>query len=88
MVDIEVCTKPKQKLRQPSAEWLPSTPSRMGVSGPSMAGKGLLIRNIIQNPNLYRDEEGGPVWDEIHYWAGSAKLDVNSEGSRDGPRIC
>ena len=53
MVDIEVYTKPKQKLRQPAAEWLPSTPFLMGASGPSMSGKGVLIQNIIMNPNLY-----------------------------------
>ena len=45
MVDIEVYSKPKQKTRQPAEEWLPSTPFLMGVSGPSMAGKGVLIQN-------------------------------------------
>ena len=44
-----------------------------------MAGKGVLIQNIIMNPNLYHDEKGDPVFDEIHYWTGSAKLDVNLE---------
>ena len=58
MVDIEVYTKKKDKLRQPAAEWRPSTPFLMGVSGPSMSGKGVLIQNIIMNPNLYHDEKG------------------------------
>ena len=57
MVDIEVYTN-NDKLRQPAAEWLPSTPFLMGVSGPSMSGKGVLIQNIIMNPNLYHDEKG------------------------------
>ena len=55
MVDIEVYSKPKHKLRHPSAEWLPSTPFLMGVSGPSMSGKGVLVQNIIMNPNLVVD---------------------------------
>ena len=79
MVDIEVYSKPKQKLRQPAADWLPSTPFLMGVSGPSMAGKGCLIQNITMNPALYHDEKGDPVFDEVHYWTGSAKLDTNLE---------
>ena len=79
MVEIEVYTKKKDKLRQPAAEWLPSTPFLMGVSGPSMSGKGVLIQNITMNPNLYHDEKGDPVFDEVHIWTGSAKLDVNLE---------
>jgi len=77
MVDIEVYTKKRDKTRQPAAEWLPSTPFLMGVSGPSMSGKGVLIQNIIMNPNLYHDQKGDSVFDEIHIWTGSAKLDVN-----------
>ena len=79
MVDIEVYSKTKQKLRQPAAEWLPSTPFLMGVSGPSMSGKGVLVQNNIMNPELYHGEKGDPVFDEVHYWTGSAKLDVNLE---------
>ena len=79
MVEIEVYSKKKDKLRQPAAEWLPSTPFLMSVSGPSMSGKGVYVQNIIMNPNLYHDEKGDPVFDEIHYWTGSAKLDVNLE---------
>ena len=51
----------------------------MGMPGPSLSGKGILIQNVILNPNLYHDEKGGPVFDEVHYWTGSAKLDVNLE---------
>ena len=76
MVDIEVYSEPKQKLRQPAQDWLPSTPFLMGVSGPSMSGKGVLVQNIIMNPNLYHDEKGDSVFDEIHIWTGSAKLGV------------
>ena len=79
MVELEVYSKKKQKARQPEAEWLPSTPFLMGVSGPSMSGKGVLIQNLIMNPALYHDEKGDPVFDEIHYWTGSAKLDINLE---------
>ena len=79
MVEIEVYSKKKDKLRQPAADWLPSTPFLMGVSGPSMCGKGCLIQNIILNPALYHDQKGDPVFDEIHYFTGSAKLDVNLE---------
>ena len=79
MVEIEVYSKKKDKLRQPAADWLPSTPFLMGVSGPSMSGKGVLIQNIIMNPNLYHDQKGDSVFDEIHIWTGSAKLDVNLE---------
>ena len=79
MVDIEVYTKKKDKLRQPAAEWLPSTPFLMGISGPSLSGKGVLQQNIIMNPNLYHDEKGDSVFDGLHIWTGSAKLDVNLE---------
>ena len=44
MVEIEVYSKKKDKLRQAEAEWLPSTPFFMGVSGPSMCGKDVLYR--------------------------------------------
>ena len=44
-----------------------------------MSGKGVLIQNLIMNPALYHDEKGDPVFDEIHYWTGSAKLDINLE---------
>ena len=79
MVDIEVYTKKKDKLRQPATEWLPSTPFIMGVSGPSMSGKGVFVQNIIMYPNLYHDKKGDSVFDELHIWTGSAKLDVNLE---------
>ena len=77
MVDLEVYSKNKQKSRQPAADWLPSTPFLMGVSGPSMSGKGVLIQNLLMNPALYHDDKGEPVFDEVHYWTGSAKLDIN-----------
>ena len=63
MVDIEGYSKPKHKVRQPAAEWLPSTPFLMGASGPSMSGKGVLIQNIIMDPALYHTEKGDPVFD-------------------------
>ena len=90
MVDIGVYSKPKQKLRQPAAEWLPSTPFRMGVSGPRMCGKGggVLIQNIIVDPALFHTLEGDPVFDEVHYWTGSAKLDQNHDKLRRWGRIC
>ena len=72
MADTEMYTKKKDKLRQPAAEWLPSTPLLIGVSGPSMSGEGVISQNIIMNPNLYHDEKGDPVFDEVHIWTGSA----------------
>ena len=51
----------------------------MGVSGPSMSGKGVLVQNIIMNPNLYHDQKGDSVFDEVHIFTGSAKLDINLE---------
>ena len=81
-VNIEVYSRNKQKTRQPAADWLPSTPFLMGASGPSMSGKGVLIQNIIMNPALYHDETGEPVFDEVHYWTGSAKLDTNLDKLR------
>ena len=80
MVEIVPYPTKKQKLRQPAAEWLPSVPFLMGISGPSMCGKGCLIQSLIRSPELYHDEKGDPVWDSIFYWTGSAKLDVNLEG--------
>ena len=77
MVDLEVYSKHTQKSRQPAADWLPSTPFLMGVSGPSMSGKGVLIQNLLMNPALYHTDKGEPVFDEVHYWTGSAKLDIN-----------
>ena len=44
MVEIEVYSKKKDKFRQAEAEWLPSNPFLMGVSGPSMSGKGVLVK--------------------------------------------
>ena len=67
MVELEAYSKKKQKARQPEAEWLPSTPFLMGVSGPSMSGKGVLIQNLIMNPALYHGTKDGPVFDDIHY---------------------
>ena len=49
----------------------------MGVSGPSMSGKGVLIQNLLMNPALYHDDKGDSVFDEVHYFTGSAKLDIN-----------
>ena len=37
----------------------------------------MLIQNLIMNPALYHDDKGDPVFDEVHYWTGSAKLDIN-----------
>ena len=88
MVEIEVYSKKKDKLRQPAADWLPSTPFLMSVSGPSMSGKGVFVQNIIMNPALYHDQKGDPVFDEIHYWTGSAKLDVNLEKTQKLDRRC
>ena len=83
MVEIEVFSKSKDKLRQPAEDWLPKVPFLMGVSGPSMSGKGILISNLCGlNPNLFYDEKGDCVWDELHYWTGSAKLDVNLDKLR------
>ena len=79
MVEIVPYPAKKQKLRQPASEWLPSVPFLMGISGPSLSGKGVLIQSLIMRPELYHDKKGDPVWDEIHYWTGSAKLDVNLE---------
>ena len=60
----------------------------MGISGPSLSGKGVLQQNIIMNPNLYHDQKGDSVFDELHIWTGSAKLDVNLEKvKKDGPKI-
>ena len=47
MVEIEVYSKKKDKLRQPAAEWLPSAPFLMSVSGPSMSGKGVLQQILL-----------------------------------------
>ena len=83
MVEITPFTRRKEKTRQPALEWLPSTPFLMGVSGPSMAGKGLLIQHLCGvNPDLYHDEKGDPAFDEVHYWTGPAKLDVNLDKLR------
>ena len=43
IVELEMYSKNKQTSRQPAEDWLPSTPFLMGVSGPSMSGKGVLI---------------------------------------------
>ena len=74
MVEIQVFSKPKQKVRQPAADWLPSTPFLMGASGPSMSGKGVLIQNIIHT------EQGDPVFDGTQYWVGRTQLDANTQG--------
>ena len=87
MVDIVPYPTKKQKLRRPAAEWLPTTPFLMGISGPSMSGKGILIQSLIMRPELYHDEKGDSVWDEIHYWTGSAKLDVNLDRLKNGQKM-
>ena len=88
MVDLEVYSKNKQKSRQPGADWLPPTPFLMGVSGPSMSGKGVLIQNLLMNPALYHDDKGDSVFDEVHYFTGSAKLDINLDKLKSGLRMC
>ena len=82
MVELELYSKNKQKARQPAAEWLPSTPFLMGTSGPSMSGKGVLIQGIIRNEGLYHTDKGEPIFDEVHYWTGSAKLNINLDSIR------
>ena len=37
----------------------------------------MLIQNLLLNPALYYDDKGDPVFDEVHYWSGNAKLDIN-----------
>ena len=44
-----------------------------------MSGRGVLIQNIRMEPALYHDEKGDPVFDEVHMWNGSARLDQNLE---------
>ena len=74
MVEIEVYSKKKDKLRQPAADWLPSTPFLMSVSGPSMSGKGVYVQNIIMNTNLYHDEKATPF--SMKYIIGRAVLSL------------
>ena len=38
---------------------------------------GVLIHNLLMNLAQYHDFKGDPVFDELHYWTGSAKLDIN-----------
>ena len=82
MVEIEIYSKTKSKVRQPAASWLPQIPCLLGLAAPSMGGKGVLLSNLIMNPALYHTEKGEPWFDEVHYFSGSAKLDVNLEPIR------
>ena len=49
----------------------------MAFAGPSMNGTCALIQMISWNVWLYHTALSEPVLDNVHYWIGSAKLNIN-----------
>ena len=55
MVDIKPIKTQSYDWKQPKAEFLPPCPhGKWIISGPSGTGKGVLVQNMILNPDLYR----------------------------------
>ena len=73
MVDIKPIKTQSYDWRQPKAEFLPPCPhGKWIISGPSGTGKGVLVQNMILNPELYRG-----IYERVYYISASASLDHN-----------
>ena len=71
-VEIKPVKTKAYKWKQPPNDILPRCPFRGITSGPSGTGKGVLVQNMILNPELYRG-----IYEKIYYISASAALDHN-----------
>ena len=63
------------KHKQSKTEFLPSLSARLCVAGPSGVGKGVLVMQLLTNPEFYRG-----CFERIYYFSQSAKVDSNLLG--------
>ena len=68
-------TGPVLKHKQSKTEILPRLSSRICVAGPSGVGKGVLVMQLLTNPEFYRG-----CFERIYYFSQSAKVDSNLLG--------
>ena len=68
-------TGPVLKHKQSKTEILPHLSSRICVAGPSGVGKGVLVMQLLTNPEFYRG-----CFERIYYFSQSAKVDSNLLG--------
>ena len=68
-------TGPILKHKQSKTEILPRLSSRICVAGPSGVGKGVLVMQLLTNPEFYRG-----CFERIYYFSQSAKVDSNLLG--------
>jgi hypothetical protein len=66
---------PVLKHKQSKTEILPRLSSRICVAGPSGVGKGVLVMQLLTNPEFYRG-----CFERIFYFSQSAKVDSNLLG--------
>ena len=69
-------TGPVLKHKQSKTEILPRLSSRICVAGPSGVGKGVLVMQLLTNPEFY----GNRCFERIFYFSQSAKVDSNLLG--------
>ena len=70
-------TGPVLKHKQSKTEILPRLSSRICVAGPSGAGKGVLVMQLLTNPEFYRGR-----FERIFYFSQSAKSRFQFTGSQ------
>jgi hypothetical protein len=68
-------TGPVLKHKQSKTNILPRLSSRICVAGPSGVGKGVLVMQLLTNPEFYRG-----CFERIYYFSQSAKVDSNLLG--------
>ena len=68
-------TGPVLKHKQSKTEILPRLSARICVAGPSGVGKGVLVMQLLTNPEFYRG-----CFERIYYFSQSAKVDSNLLG--------
>ena len=70
-------TGPDLRHKQSKTEILPRLSSRICVAGPSGVGKGVLVMQLLTNPELYRR-----CFERKYYFSQSATVDSNLLGLR------
>ena len=68
-------TGPQLKHKQGKTEILPRLSARIVVAGPSGVGKGVLVMQLLTNPEFYRG-----CFERIYYFSQSANVDGNLLG--------
>ena len=77
VVEDEKHTGPVLRHKQSKTEILPRLSSRICVAGPSGVGKGVLVMQLLTNPEFYRG-----CFERVYYFSQSAKVDSNLFGAQ------